>query len=234
MKRSAAILVALTVVLSGIHVAIGGTPPEVTTRFFQGIPGVEIDLCIDGVEVASSVAFETTVHGPSYPADPDPPFVAHSYEIREAAVGSCTGTLLDEDFFGVVNRDKNILLAYQAGNGSPRTWAYPMAWRPRVREGRTEFSIGPFAAAPKVHVGMDGHRLLTLTADDSTYIFSQYHAGSHRFTVRDKATREVLATETIYMPEGVTWFLMFYGDATGGYGIRAFSRIVGVRSSPSR
>jgi hypothetical protein len=232
MRRLVAILAVLAITVLDLGSAHGGPPPGVTTKFFQGLPGVEADLCIDGVEVASSVQYEATVDGPSYAADTDPPYEEHTFEIRESAEGSCTGPILSGNAFGVFNRDEVILIAHALRQGSPGDEVTYVSRRPRVREGRTLFTIQHLAAAPKVSVTIDGHPLIRIEAGPrggSSYIFNQFAAGRHTFVFKTPGTHEVFEVARLWMAEGKRWHLFLYGEPSSGYGVGTFSRRVGVR-----
>lgn len=196
--------------------------------FFQGVPDRRLDLCIDGIELATAVGFRTTVHAVTVPSSS----MIHRYKLREPARGACDGALVDEGRFYAFGGDQVIVVAHQWKDGTARSEPLWLPARPTVRRGETRFVIGHYAAAPRVRLAIDGRRIehLFLRNGGPRFMFRGYRDGEHTFTVRTKDTRERVVRRTLQMLEGVEFLLVIYGDREAGYRLRAFSRTVGVRS----
>ena len=155
---------------------------------------------------------------------------SHRYKLREPARGACDGTLVDEGSFYAFDGDWVIVMAHPGRDGTARSEPLWLPAHPQVRRGQTRFVIGNYAAAPGLRMTVDGERIdhLMLRSGGPTYLFKGYPAGKHTFTLRTKDRRRVLR-QTLTMPEGVEFLLVLYGDRSTGYGLRVFSRTVGVR-----
>jgi hypothetical protein len=228
MKRFILICLAVSETIASTLVADGVVPPASEVFFFQGVPDERLDLCIDGSELATAVEFRSMVHAITLPSSA----TKHRYTIREPSGGACDGSILDAGRFYAYGGDQVIVMTHLGREGASSR-ATPL-WLPRhppVRRGETRFVVGHFAVAPRVRLAIDGERVdyLTLKNGGSIYIFRNYVAGTHTFTLRTDDTRKRLARQTIWMPQGVEFLLVLYGSPAAGIRLQVFSRDVGVR-----
>jgi hypothetical protein len=226
MKRFALICTTAALIVAAPIAGHADAPAASMVFFFQGVPDRRLDLCIDGTEVATAVEFGSQEHTVTLPASS----TSHRYKLREPARGACDGTLVDEGSFYAFGGDWVIVMAHQGRDGTARSEPLWLPARPQVRRGQTRFVIGNYAAVPGLRMTVDGERIdhLMLRSGGPTYLFKGYAAGKHIFTLRTKDRRRVLR-QTLTMPEGVEFLLVLYGDRSTGYGLRAFSRTVGIR-----
>lgn len=205
----------------------GEAPAASQVFFFQGVPDRRLDLCIDGLELATSASFRSTVHTVTLPSSS----TRHHYSLRASTRGACDGAVIDRGWFYAFGGDQVIVLAHQWRDRTARSEPLWLPARPRVRRGETRFVIGHYAAATRLRMTIDGRpiRHLMLQNGGPRYLFKGYSVGMHTFAFRTKDTRERLVRRTFWMGKGVEFLLLIYGDPAAGYGMRVFSRWVGTR-----
>lgn len=227
MKRLTLICATSVMVVASTIPGHGEAPAASQVFFFHGIPDRRLDLCIDGIELATSAEFRSTVHAVTLPSSS----ARHRFKLRQASRGACDGTLVDEGWFYAFGGDQVIVVAHQWRDRTARAEPLWLPAHPRVRRGQTRFVVGHYAAATKLRMTVDGKPIkrLLLQNGGPRYLFTGYDRGKHTFAFRTKDTRERVVRRTLWMPEGVEFLLVIYGDPTAGYALRVFSRRVGVR-----
>jgi hypothetical protein len=227
MRRATLMCSTAVMIVASLPPGNAGAPAASPVYFFQGVPGRLLDFCIDGVEMATAVSFDSIEHAVTFA----PSTTKHWYSLREPARGACDGALVDEGSFYAYGGDRVIVLAHQWSDGSARSEPQWLPARPRIRRGETRFVVGHYAAAPRLRMAIDGTRIkhLGLHSGGPSYLFRGYAAGTHTFAFRTKASRELIVRRALSMPKGVEFLLVIYGDRASGYGLRVFSRKVGVR-----
>jgi len=202
-------------------------PAASSVYFFQGVPDQRLDLCVDGIEMASAATFDSMAHAVTLA----PSSTRHRYSLRKAARGACDGALVDEGWFYAFGGDQVIVMAHQWRDGTARSEPLWLPAQPAVRHGETRFVVGNYAAAPRLLMAVDGKRIKHLELDSGgpSYLFRGYAARKHTFTFRMRDTRELVVRRTLWMPQGVEFLIVIYGGHDSGYRLRVFSRTVGVR-----
>ena len=202
-------------------------PAASSVYFFQGVPDRRLDLCIDGVELASGATFDSMVHTVTLA----PSSTKHQYTLRNVARGACDGAIVDKGWFYAFGGDQVIVMAHQWRDGTARSEPLWLPARPAVRQRETRFVVGNYSTAPRLLMAVDGKRIKHLVLDSGgpSYLFRGYAARKHTFTFRMKDTRELVVRRTLWMPQGVEFLIVIYGGHDSGYRLRVFSRTVGVR-----
>jgi hypothetical protein len=227
MKRFALICVTAATVVASTVPGHGSAPPASQVFFFQGVPDRLLDLCVEGLELATAVPFRRTVHAITLPSSN----MRHQYRLRASTGGACDGAVIDKGWFYAFGGDQVIVAAHQWRDGTARSEPLWLPTRPRIRRGETRFVIGHYAAATRLRMTVDGKPIkdLLLQNGGPRYLFKGYGVGSHTFAFRTKDTRDRLLRKTLWMRKGFEFLFVIYGDPVSGYGMRVFSRWVGTR-----
>jgi hypothetical protein len=211
-------------------VGLFGTLPasaaaKATINVVHGIPGVEVNVCINGSEAIPDFKPGDVVSGVKLPTG--------SYDLKVVAkADTCGGTAILQANDVMLKGGMNYtIVADLKPGGTPNLSVFTNDVRRLHHEGRARLTVRHTADAPAVNVWANGSRLV----------------GGTGFTFGDSATltvprgvyaawvslpgriRPVIGPDVLRLRSGFAYQVYAWGDATGGYGLAVVATEVGVK-----
>lgn len=192
----------------------------------NGIPGTTIDVCIDGVEIASQLHFEDT-QPTRTPTEGD-----HAIRVRISSPGQCDGDVLAALHGKVDAHGEWVLIAGLDQDGRP---SIELDWQARsraVRTGRFQMTFCHLAEAPRLRTFVDGKRYVGIANDVKSYCYfiNRISPGRHTIELRvAKTDRPFVAPTTLRFREGWRYSLWVLGTPQAGGSLLLIPFEVGSR-----
>jgi hypothetical protein len=127
---------------------------DATLNVVHGIPGVDVDVCLNGTEAISDFNPGEVVSGVALPAG--------SYDVKIVAKGDdCSdAAVLEADDVALAAGRNYTAIAHLTAGGDPTLGLFVNKVKP-VRRGTARLQVRHTAAAPEVDVWANGARLVT-------------------------------------------------------------------------
>lgn len=190
----------------GVSAAAAGTAK---VNVVHGVPGVKVDVCVDGAEVRSGFAY-TERFSTRLPAG------AYGVAIRRASSGECEGKLIRARTVEL-NAGKNYtVIAGLTAAGAPKLFAFVNRMGD-LGAGKARVQVRHTAAAPTVDVLVNGSVALrslepggqrTVVLRKGSYRVAVAPAGAHHI---------VIGPRTFRLSAGVAYQIYAVGSAKAGY-----------------
>lgn len=210
MKRSIAIVavVAAVALLASFGVSSAATG-DATVHVVHGVPGVKVDVCVDGAEVRSGFAY-TGRFSTALPAG------EYRVAIRLASPGTCDGDVVRTRLVELVAGKNYTLIAGLSAAGGPKLFAFVNRMG-ALADGKARVQVRHTAAAPAVDVLVNGAAAIpsllpgaetTVALPEADYRVAVVPAGTH--TV-------VIGPRTFALEAGSAYQIFAVGNADAGY-----------------
>jgi Domain of unknown function (DUF4397) len=221
-------LIALTVAsatamaLAGAVPASAGTQKTFRLNVVHGIPGVTVDVCVDGEKAITDFQPGNVVTGVELPEG--------GYRLRVTPAGEpCDAAILDETAEFEGGRFKNYtVVANLDAEGNPNLLVFKNATR-KTEEGLARIVVRHTADAPAVAVWADGSRLNRgrqfVWGESRRY---NVPAGEYEvFVSLAGETEPVIGPVDLTLEAGVSYQIYAWGDADSGFDLAVIPLNVG-------
>ena len=220
-KRIIAYLIAGVAAISGLGVA-PASAADATLNVAHGIPGVDVDVCVDGSVAIPDFKPGEVVSGVALPAG--------SYDVKIVAAGQgCAGAaVLEADGVGLAAGRNYTAIAHMTSDGKPTLGLFVNEAKP-VRRGTARVQVRHTAAAPEVNVWANGAPLVrdlangeTATAVVRKGIYAAWVSLPGEFA-------PVIGPSVLQLKRGHAYQVYAWGDASAGYDFAVVDVAVGIR-----
>jgi Domain of unknown function (DUF4397) len=222
-KRLLGVLVAgsLAAAMLGVGTA-NAAASDASLNVVHGIPGVDVNVCVNGTEAISDFSFGDVVTGVALPDG------VYTFKIV-AATDACTasGILVAADVDLMAGKDYTAI-AYLKADGTPTLGLYKNNVKP-VAKGTARLIVRHNAAAPAVDVWANGAPLVTdfANGDSATAIVPK---GVYAAWVSLPGDYQpVIGPAVLKLAKGTAYQVYAIGDGTSGYTFAVVATEVGVK-----
>jgi hypothetical protein len=188
----------------------------------HGIPGVDVDVCVNGAVAIPDFNPGEVVTGVALPSG--------SYDVKiVAAGGACTdAAILEANGVQLASGKNYTAVAYLTANGDPTLGLFKNNVKP-VAKGSARVTIRHTAAAPEVDVWANGSVLLqdvpngasaTLAVPKGVYAAWVSLPGDHQ---------PVIGPEVLKLKKGTAYQVYAWGSGSAGYGLAVVATPVGTK-----
>ena len=188
----------------------------------HGIPGVSVNVCVDGSSVADNFNYGNTITGAELPAG--------SHDVKLVAAGDpCSNTAILSDTYNLSAGANYTIVANLDGSGSPNLKAFVNKVS-KVAEGNARLTIRHTANAPAVNVYANGGLLIGGT----NYVWGESKtftvpAGSYKAKVTlPSSTSAVIGPAKLMLKQGHAYQVYAVGNG-GTYSLAVIDLKVGMR-----
>lgn len=220
-KRLMGLLVAAMVALP----VVGATPAsaaEASLNVVHGIPGVDVNVCVNDGKAISDFGYGEVVTGV--------PLAGGAYSFKIVAAGDdCTDDgILVADGVDLKGGKDYTAVAYLEADGTPTLGLYTNASRP-VADGMARILVRHNAAAPAVDVWANGAPLVTDFENGET-AKAMVPKGIYAAWVSLPGDYQpVIGPEVLQLSKGFTYQVYAIGDATNGFDFAVVATKVGAK-----
>lgn len=220
-KRTVGTMVAATLAAT-LMSAAPASAADASLNVVHGIPGVDVDVCVNGAEAISDFNPGEVVTGVALPAGTyDVKIVGADDDCDDAAILQADGLELASG--------KNVTaVAYLTDQGSPTLGLFANKVKPLAR-GTARLQVRHTAAAPEVNVWANGAPLVTgfengetATARVPKGIYAAWVSLPGEF-------QPVIGPAVLKLRAGHAYQVYAWGNATAGFGFAVVDIDVGIR-----
>lgn len=210
MKRSIAIVAVLTALslLASFGVSAAATG-DATVHVVHGVPGVKVDVCVDGTEVRSGFAY-TGRFTTALPAG------EYRVAIRLASSGTCDGDVVRVRTVEIAAGKNYTLIAGLTAAGAPKIFAFVNRMG-ALADGSARVQVRHTAAAPAVDVRVNGAVAIPslLPGAEANVVLP---TDGYRVAVTPAGTQTVvIGPRTFELADGTAYQIFAVGNADAGY-----------------
>lgn len=214
-----AIAASLAVATLGVGTA---NAADATLNVVHGIPGVDVNVCVDGGEAIPDFSYGEVVTGVALPAG--------NYDVKiVAAMDDCSGSaILEATGVELMDGKNYTAIAYLMEDGMPTLGLFKNPTKP-VDKGAAKMVVRHTAAAPAVDVWVNGATVFTDLANGETrkvVVPKGVYAG---WVSLPGDYMPVIGPEVVKVQKGFMYQIYAIGDATNGYGFAFVATKVGVK-----
>jgi hypothetical protein len=216
---------AVTLVATGVATATtaSASPAKpASINVVHGIPGLTVDVCVNGAKAITNFVPGQVVTGVPLPAG--------TYHLGVVAAGApCTPEILMADATLAAGKNYTVVANLDA-SGTPNLKIFPNNVS-RVPEDSARLSIRHTAAAPAVNVWVNGSKLIG--GDEFTWGHRKAFVvpeGKYTAVVTLPGSKTpVIGPATLKLKEGYAYQVYAYGSAKDGYGFAVVALKVGEK-----
>ena len=219
-----AVAIAGAVAMSLLGAGAANAASKATLNVVHGIPGVNVNVCVNGAKAIADFKPGDVVTGVKLPAG--------SYDLKVVAqADSCSGPAILQANGVALKAGRNYTaVANLNASGTPKLSLFRNDVRP-VREGKARLTVRHTADAPAVNVWADGTRLIGGTSfawgESATLAVPK---GIYAAWVSLPGTyRPVIGPAVLKLRSGVAYQVYAWGNATDGYGLAVVATAVGTK-----
>lgn len=219
-KRIGSLALVLALAVPAFGVGPAGAA-DATLNVVHGIPGVDVNVCVNGSEAISDFNPGEVVAGIPLPAG--------SYDFKIVAVGDDCGAaaILAAEDVALEGGRNYTAAAHLTAEGGPTLSLFRNNVRP-VKAGHGRLTVRHTAAAPEVDVWANGSVILedvpngaSATLRVPSGVYAAWASLPDRF-------RPVIGPEVFRLRSGFAYQVFAWGDGDGGYDFAVVATEVGV------
>lgn len=217
-------LIATAAVVGVLAAALGQGPAsasgEAVLNVVHGVPGLTVDVCLDGGRAIEGFAPGETVL--------DVPVPAGSHDVAIVAPGApCSDAILSATVDLAAGRDYTAV-AHLLEDGGPTLSLFRNNVRP-VASGHARLTVRHVAAAPEVDLFANGVRVLEDVANGDSATLRVPSGIYAAWASLAGGWRPVIGPEVLRLREGFAYQVYAWGDGGSGYRFAVVKKVVGVR-----
>jgi len=220
-KRFLGLAVAASVAISLFGVGTASAA-DATLNVVHGIPGVDVNVCVNGGEAIPDFSFGEVVTGVALPAA--------SYDVKVvAATDDCMGSaILEATGVELMDGRNHTAVAYLMEDGTPTLGLYKNASRP-VARGAAWLFVRHNAAAPAVDVWANGKSLVADLENGETAKAIVPRGIYAAWVSLPGDYQPVIGPAVLRLKKGFTYEIYAIGDATSGFDFAVVATQVGSK-----
>ena len=220
-KRFLGLAVAASLAISMLGMGTANAA-DASLNVVHGIPGVDVNVCVNGAEAIPDFSYSDVVTGVALPAG--------SYDFKiVAAADMCDGTaILEATGVELMDGKNYTAVAYLMENGTPTLGLFKNPTKP-VAKGAAKMVVRHTAAAPAVDVWVNGATVFTDLANGETrkvVVPKGVYAG---WVSLPGDYLPVIGPEVVKVQKGFLYQIYAIGDATNGYDFAFVATKVGAK-----
>jgi hypothetical protein len=216
------LVVAATIVFSVLGTGTASAAGKASLNVVHGIPGVDVEVCVNGSIAIPDFNPGDVVTGVSLPAG--------MYDVKIVASGGACGApaILEANGIELSGGNDYTAIAYLAANGDPTLGLFKNNVRP-LNPGKARLTVRHTAAAPAVDVWANGGVLLSdvENADSATMTVPTGVYGAWVSLPGDY--EPVIGPAVVKLTKGNAYQVYAWGDGTAGYRFAVVGLKVGVK-----
>jgi len=195
---------------------------DASLNVVHGIPGVDVNVCVNGAEAIPDFNYGEVVSGVALPAG--------SYDVKiVAAANACDGAaILEANGVELVGGKSYTAIAYLTESGSPTLGLYANGTKP-VAKGAARLLVRHNAAAPAVDVWANGAPLVTDFENGETAKAVVPKGVYAAWVSLPGDYQPVIGPAVLELKKGFTYEVYAIGDATNGFDFAVVATKVGVK-----
>ena len=215
-----------TMIAGFMAVATLGAGPasaaDATLNVVHGVPGVDVDVCLNGTEAISDFNPGEVVSGVALPAG--------SYDVRIVAAGDdCSdAAVLEADAVALAAGKNYTAIAHLTAGGDPTLGLFVNKVKP-VRPGTARLQVRHAAAAPEVDVWANGGRLVTGLANGDTATAAVTKGVYAAWISLPGDVQPVIGPAVLQLRGGHAYQVFAWGSGSAGYQLAVVDVAVGTR-----
>jgi hypothetical protein len=221
-KRSWGIAVAAVLFFSALWTPTASASATASMNVVHGIPGVDVEVCVNGSIAIDDFNPGEVVTGVDLPAG--------DYNVKLVAAGDVCGdpAILAANGLRLRGGRNYTAIAYLKADGTPTLGLFANNARPLARAGVARLTVRHTAAAPRVDVWANGSVLLrdvrngeSATMRVPTGVYAMWASLPNRL-------RPVIGPSVLRLERGTAYQVYAWGNATAGYRFAVVAVHVGV------
>jgi hypothetical protein len=214
-----AVVTTLAVSLFGVGTA---SAADATLNVVHGIPGVDVNVCVDGTEAIPDFSYSDVVTGVALPAG------SYDFKIVAAADDCMADGILMANGVELMGGKNYTAVAYLEEDGTPKLGLFKNGTKP-VAKGTARLFVRHTAAAPAVDVWANGSPLFTdlMNGETEKAVVSKGIYAAWVSLPGDYAP--VIGPAVLELNKGFTYQVYAIGDATNGFDFAVIATKVGVK-----
>ncbi len=219
-KRFLGLLVAATLATPVLG-AMPASAADASLNVLHGIPGVDVNVCLDGAEAIPDFNPGEVVTGVA--------LAAGAYDVKiVAAADDCSGTAILEASGVELASGKNYTaVAYLTQTGDPTLGLFANKVKP-VDNGTARLQVRHTAAAPEVDVWANGAPLVTGLANGETATTSVPKGIYAAWVSMPGDYQPVIGPAVLKLAKGHAYQVYAWGDAASGFRFAVIDLAVGT------
>jgi hypothetical protein len=193
-----------------------------TLNVVHGIPGVDVDVCVDGSEAISDFNPGEVVTGVVLPAG--------AYDVKIVAAGDDCGdaAILEANDLELASGKNVTAVAHLTADGAPALDLFKNKVKPLAR-GMARVQIRHVAEAPEVNVWANGSRLVTGLANGETATAPVPKGVYAAWASLPGDFQPVIGPAVLKLRAGHAYQVYAWGSATPGFGFAVVDVEVGIK-----
>jgi hypothetical protein len=217
-----AVVAAMAISLIGAVPALAGTAKMTTLNVVHGIPGLDVDVCVNGEKAITDFNPGEVVSGIALPAG--------RYDLAVVLKGDpCSKVVLDAMNVGLWMDRNYTAIANLDPAGAPHLTVFG-ANVSKTDDGQARLLLRHTAAAPAVNVWADGSKLVGGEWFDwGTRVRRDVPEGTYTVKVTlPHRSAAVIGPATLTLNEGTVYQVFAWGSGSAGYAFAIVPTVVGT------
>ncbi len=195
---------------------------DTTLNVVHGIPGVDVNVCVNGAEAISDFNPGEVVTGVALPAG------AYDVKIVGAADDCEDAAILQANDLELASGKNVTAVAYLAEEGTPTLGLFTNKIKP-LAKGTARVQVRHTAAAPEVNVWANGSPLVTGLENGETATARVRNGVYAAWVSLPGDFQPVIGPAVLKLRAGHAYQVYAWGSATAGFGFAVVDLDVGIR-----
>jgi len=212
-------MVALALTTLGVGSA---SAADASLNVVHGIPGVDVNVCVNGDAAIPDFNPGEVVTGVALPAG--------AYDVKiVAASEDCDGTaILEANGVELADGKNYTAIAYLAEDGTPTLGLFKNKVKP-TRNGNARLTVRHTAAAPAVDVFANGQRILTDVPNGASATLNVPAGIYAAWAALPGDYQPVIGPDVYKLQKGMAYQVYAWGNGSAGYRFAVIALEVGIK-----
>jgi hypothetical protein len=195
---------------------------DASLNVVHGIPGVDVDVCVNGAVAIADFNPGDVVTDVALPSG--------SYDVKIiAAGGACTdAAILEANGLVLTSGGNYTAIAYLKANGDPTLGMFENNVKP-VKKGSARLTVRHTAAAPEVDVWANGSVLLNDVPNGASATLAVPKGVYAAWVSLPGEYQPVIGPEVLKLKSGSAYQVYAWGSGSAGYGLAVVAIPVGTK-----